>query len=104
KKLKERVLPRTGRVDRRRGRIGLLLPRKGAEKAYGGKSVHERIKDAASICGFEFVPIEIPFVHNAEFALALDGCEAVVLDVAGEVLPTWVFSYVHGRLIPSIKL
>jgi hypothetical protein len=34
----------------------------------------------------------------------LEQQEAVILDVRGMDLPEWIFPYVYGRLVPTIKL
>lgn len=91
-------------VKSRKSRIGLLLPKDSASTAYGGPKVQERIRETARSVGFTCTPLVVPYVDNAEFALALDACEAIVVDVRGPALPNWVFAYTHARLIPSIKL
>lgn len=101
RKLKTRA---RGDTKSRRGRIGLLLHEDSRDRAYGGLKVQERIRETARRFGFECKDLVVPYVDNAEFALALDACEAIVLDVRGNTLPKWVFSYTHARLVPSIKL
>ena len=85
-------------------RLVYLLPRDNADRAYGGPQVREEIKKAAEPHLFKCREILVPDTDNALFALSLSKCEAVVLDVRGDTLPHWVFAYIYGRLIPSIKL
>ena len=104
KKLQERALNLPDPVLRPRGHIGVLIPRENKRGAYGGSKVRKAIKEAAVWRGFGCKDIEVPISHNALFALELAKCEAVVLDVRGDMVPKWVFAYIYGRMIPSIKL
>jgi len=90
----------------RRGRepIAVLVPRDRSRCAYADPQILARIEYAAGLGGFTTKVVEIPADHNALFALSLDKYPAVVLDVRGKDLPKWVFAYVYGRLIPTIKL
>ena len=92
------------RGNRQRGPIALLVPPHRERSAYASRRVSARIKEAAAPAGFEIVECPVPYEHNAFFALDLDRYEAVILDVRGTELPAWVFAYVYGRLIPTIKL
>jgi hypothetical protein len=87
-----------------RGTIALILPPEGQDCAYAGRDLIKRIERAADFVGFGISICRIPSEHNALFALELDDYEAVILDVRGKDLPEWVFAYVYGRLIPTIKL
>jgi hypothetical protein len=104
KQLQERALHLPDPVLRARGHIGVLVPREKKKEAYGGSKVRKVIEEAAVWRGFECKEIEVPTTHNALFALALAKCEAVLLDVRGDMVPKWVFAYIYGRMIPSIKL
>jgi hypothetical protein len=87
-----------------RGTIALILPPKGQDCAYADPGLVKRIEEAADLVGFQIAVCRIPYEHNALFALELDNYEAVILDVRGKDLPAWVFAYIYGRLIPTIKL
>jgi hypothetical protein len=87
-----------------RGPIGVLVPRDRSSCAYAQPHVLRRIEEAADAAGFELNVFELPYEHNAYLALELEQQEAVILDVRGMDLPEWVFPYVYGRLIPTIKL
>lgn len=103
-KLQERALNLPDPVLRPRGHIGVLVPHKKKMAAYGGSMVQKMIEEAAVLRGFDCKEIEVPTTHNALFALALAKCEAVLLDVRGDMVPKWIFAYIYGRMIPSIKL
>jgi hypothetical protein len=92
------------RGDRPRGSIALLVPPKGTPCSYRSPKVLSAIEQVAHGANFQVEVREIPYEHNALFALDLDAHEAVILDVRGSDLPAWVFAYVYGRLIPTIKL
>jgi TIR domain len=92
------------RLDEPRGPIAVLVPRDRSECAYADPHVLRRIEEAADASGFELKVLELPHEHNAFLALELEQQEAVILDVRGMDLPEWVFPYVYGRLIPTIKL
>jgi hypothetical protein len=104
KRLRHRALRLPDPQLHERGAIGILVPREKADRAYGGPDARQEIKHAAALHMFDCCEILVPNTHNAMFALELGKCEAVVLDVRGSELPPWVFAYVYGRLIPSIKL
>ncbi|MEM7157035.1 MAG: toll/interleukin-1 receptor domain-containing protein [Myxococcota bacterium] len=104
-RLKARAEPLTSHTGKQRGPIGLLVPETKRSAAYGGASVRRKVGEVARLHGFVCEEIPAPSRDNASFAIALDRCEAVVLDVRGDkTLPPWVFAYIHGRLVPSIKL
>jgi len=92
------------RLDEPRGPIALLVPRDRSSCTYAQPHFLRRIEEAADMAGFELNVLELPHEHNAFLALELERQEAVVLDVRGMDLPEWVFPYVYGRLIPTIKL
>jgi hypothetical protein len=92
------------RDDRPRGAIALLVPPEDHRCAYRASDLLAAIQEAAQGANFQFEVREIPDEFNALFALDLDSYEALILDVRGPDLPEWVFAYVYGRLIPTIKL
>lgn len=101
-KLASRALSEKDRRVRPRNRVALLVP-DGDEGAYG-KDVREQVKECAELQGMLCEPLPVPDLHNAHFAMALDKYEFAVLDVRGESLPEWVFAYVYGRFVPTIKI
>jgi hypothetical protein len=102
--LRESALPVTDFATKKRGPIGLILPKDRGDKCYGGVTTQKQIELAAGRHGFLCKPILVPHESNSDLALDLEECEAVILGVRADKLPPWVFAYVHGRLIPSIKL
>ena len=92
------------RLDEPRGPIAVLVPRDRSSCGYAQPHVLRRIEEAADAAGFELNVLGLPHEHNAFLALELEQQEAVILDVRGTDLPEWVFPYVYGRLIPTIKL
>lgn len=102
KGLRERVLPVAASAGRRP--IGVLLSERGASIGYGQAHTYSLIEKAAARSLFRCERVTVPMKHNSYLSLQLDAYEAVILDVRGDQLPEWVFAYVHGRLIPSLKL
>jgi hypothetical protein len=94
----------SSRRDHGRGKIAVMVPPDRSRCAYAKPKTLALIRKAADLASFGVEECEIPYEHNAFFALALDRYEAVILDVCKRDLPDWVFAYVYGRLIPSIKL
>src|SRR5262249_49110573 len=72
--------------------------------SYAGAQVRKRIEQAADRYGFHVEGIDVPHKENAYLALDVDRCEAVIVDVRGRDVPAWVFAYLLGRLVPTIKL
>ena len=103
-KLRERAIPALAQRPAGRRPIGVLVQEEFEQEAYGGEGTYNSIKEAAALSTFRTERIMVPMQHNAYFALELDKFEAVILDVRADFLPEWVFAYVHGRLIPSLKL
>jgi hypothetical protein len=102
KGLKERALPGAARAGRRP--IGVVLSEGRESEGYGERGTFSLIKKAAALSMFRCETVTVPMKHNAYLSLQLDGFEAVILDVRGDLVPEWVFAYVLGRLIPSLKL
>lgn len=103
KRLKKIAKAYPNALRRPRGKIAVIVPRDKA-CAYADETILEEIKDIAHKHGFTIGVVEVPHEHNAKLALELDQFEAVILDVRGMDLPDWIFPYVHGRLVPTIKL
>jgi hypothetical protein len=91
-------------LHRPRGKIAIMISPGTSDCAYAKPGVLRRIEETADLSGFEIGIIELPHEHNALLALELDKYEAIILDVRGTDIPVWVFSYVYGRLVPTIKL
>jgi TIR domain len=102
KELKARALPMIVRAGRRP--IGVLLSNGAESKGYGQTNTFSLLEKAAARSLFRCERVTVPMQHNSYLSLQLDTYEAVILDVRGDLLPEWVFAYVHGRLIPSLKL
>jgi hypothetical protein len=103
-KLRDKAIPVLARDSAGRRPIGVILGARNGDAGYGDPDTYALIEKAAAGAAFRCKEISIPMQHNAYFALDLDKYEAVILDVRGDLLPEWVFAYVHGRLIPSLKL
>lgn len=99
--LKERAVPAGTKGGRRP--IGVLVDER-RTSGYGDARTLSLIEKVAARSVFRCERMTVPLQHNSYLSLALDAYEAVILDVRGDVLPEWVFAYVHGRLIPSLKL
>jgi len=101
-KLKARALPSVAQSGRRP--IGVLLSKGQQSQGYGQSSIYALIEKAAARSVFRCERMTLPLQHNAYLSLELDKYQALILDVRGDTLPEWVFAYVHGRLIPTLKL
>jgi hypothetical protein len=104
KRLMDRAKTFPNRLDKARGPIALMLPPDEASCPYADPRVLDRIEQAADLAGFQLSIVRLPYEHNALFALDLDRYEAAVVDVRGLELEPWVFAYLYGRLIPTIKV
>jgi hypothetical protein len=102
KGLKERAPPIVAKAGRRP--IGVVLGEGRESEGYGARRTFSLIKKAAALSMFRCETVTVPMKHNAYLSLQLDAFEAVILDVRGDLVPEWVFAYVLGRLIPSLKL
>ena len=102
KDLKERALPTVAKRGRRP--VGVLFSERQTSTGYGQAHTYSLIEKAAARSMFRCERVTVPMKHNSYLSLQLDAFEAVILDVRGDLLPDWVFAYVHGRLIPSLKL
>jgi hypothetical protein len=104
--LAQRALRAAERAPRPRNNVALLVPDgKLGRVAYGGKKVREAMIRCAELQGMRCVELTVPTQHNTHFASTLDEFECVVLDVRGNAwLSEWVFAYLYGRFVPSVKL
>ncbi|MEA2942408.1 MAG: hypothetical protein QOD09_2937 [Bradyrhizobium sp.] len=91
-------------LHRPRGKIAVIVPRDASGCAYAKDDVLKRISETAKLRDFEIHIVKLPHEYNTSFALELDKYEAIILDVRGKDLPEWVFPYIYGRLVPTIKL
>jgi nucleoside phosphorylase len=85
--------------DRPRGPAGLILP---PTRAYRG--TREAIEKQLAAAGHEPRDINLTFDNSFQFALQLDACDFVVIDVGSRQLPSWIYPYLQGRFIPTIGL
>lgn len=84
------------------GPVGLLLPPDGASNQV--KGLIDQISQIVDDSGREPRIISSSFRRNFEFALKLDECDFLIVDITPGSLPQWLFPYVHGRSTPAIKL
>lgn len=85
--------------DRPRGPAGLILPPTRAYREVRGGI--ERLLEAA---GHEPREINLTFDNSFQFALQLDACDFVVIDVGSPRVPSWIYPFLQGRFIPTIGL
>jgi nucleoside phosphorylase len=86
------------------GKVGLLLSADGTANALYSTQIIDAIARIIDDAGREPQVIRPSFHRNFEFALKLDECDFVIVDITPGFLPDWLFPYVHGRFMPAIKL
>jgi nucleoside phosphorylase len=86
------------------GKVGLILSADGAPNDVYSKRTIDEISKIVEDSGREPVIISPSFRRNFEFALKLDECDFLIVDITPGSLPDWLFPYVHGRSAPAIKL
>lgn len=86
------------------GKVGLLLTADGRPNRVYTEATLDAIWKIVERSGRVPVIIAPSFRRNFEFALNLDECNFLIVDLTPGVLPDWLFPYVHGRSVPAIKL
>jgi nucleoside phosphorylase len=86
-------------ADRQRGPAGLLLPQNSQYREAKGA-----IAKLLSAAGHEPREIVTGFDNSFQFALRLDECDFILIDVGSKSIPTWVYPFLHGRFIPTVRL
>ncbi|HTQ10010.1 MAG TPA: TIR domain-containing protein, partial [Fimbriimonadaceae bacterium] len=85
--------------DRPRGPAGLILPPTPAYRETRGA-----IEKLLAAAGHEPREINLAFDNAFQFALQLDACDFVVIDVGSPRIPSWIYPFLQGRFIPTIGL
>lgn len=85
--------------NRTRGPAGLILPQ---TEEY--RTVREAISDLVSIAGHRPLDVSPESANSYQFALKLDECDFVVTDVGMSSIPAWVYPFLQGRFIPTVRL
>jgi nucleoside phosphorylase len=85
--------------DRPRGPAGLMLP---PTRAY--RQTRDAIGKLLKAAGHGPREVGLSFDNSFEFALELDACDFVVLDVGSRQVPSWIYPFLQGRFIPVIRL
>jgi hypothetical protein len=78
------------------GRVGLLIDK---ENGHLGM-----IRELVENLGFSPVSLDAGVVSKFRTALQLDDLDFIVLDAQSKKLPAWLYPYIRGRFIPTIKL
>jgi hypothetical protein len=86
-------------ADRPRGDVGLLLPET-PQYAEASAMIHDLLDDA----GYSPVVPDVNRIDAAHAARIFDACDFIMIDVLSSDLPPWIFPFVEGRFVPSIKL
>ncbi|MFY9826981.1 MAG: TIR domain-containing protein [Thermoanaerobaculia bacterium] len=85
-----------------RGKVGLVLAHQSSSDDVHRRAVWQ-ISKLLRKAAYEPEELALVFETNYQFALNLDECEFLIIDV-GSTLPAWVFPFVHGRFVPTIKI
>ena len=86
-----------------RKKVGVLVPTAGAAgEAYS--TLGPRIRDQLWQDGYSPVDVDLKFEEPLRFLLDLDQLDFIVVEVGSPDLPPWVYAFIHGRFVPSIKL
>lgn len=88
---------------RPRGEVGLILS--GSQTS---KNIYSTVLPALTLllkeAGYGTENVDLDFENSLTFSLKLDRFDFVILSVDPEVNPPWIYPFIHGRFIPSIKL
>jgi nucleoside phosphorylase len=87
-----------------RGTVGIVLDSGAPARAVYTDAVRDAIHQCLRDEGFSFEEVEPRFLQNFEIAIHLDRFDFLVMDVGPDLTPSWVFPYVQGRFLPTIKL
>lgn len=85
--------------DRPRGPAGLILPTNGMYREARGA-----IGNLLSAAGHEPRELGTKFDNAFQFALQLDLCDFVVVDVGARSGSSWIYPFLQGRFIPTVRL
>jgi TIR domain len=85
--------------DRSRGPAGLMLP---PTRAY--RETREVIGKLVAAAGHGHREVGLQFDNAFQFALELDQCDFVVIDVGSRSVTSWIYPFLHGRFIPAVRL
>jgi nucleoside phosphorylase len=101
RQFKKRSEPYRRLTAQRKGKFGILLD--AAASPYDEeliRSIEKRIE------GLNFDPVRVRTgrMDGIRLAVDFDEYDFTIMDVGPGILPGWVHPFVHGRLIPSIKL
>ncbi|WP_028067179.1 TIR domain-containing protein [Solirubrobacter soli] len=99
KDLKAATPPNPPRRSRLRGRIGLIFDPL-TESGSCFRAIREQILERG------YTPVEVSWrdSSNLDLCLVLDTFDLVAIDVTPGGLPAWLYSFVHGRAVPSLRL
>ena len=101
KAFRKRVEPYRRLIARRKGKFGILV--NVGDGAYD-EGLMQTIEKRIESLNFEPERIAIEKMDGIQLAVNFDEYDFVIMDVGPGALPDWVHPFVHGRLIPSIKL
>jgi nucleoside phosphorylase len=85
--------------DRPRGPAGLILP---PTREY--RETKGTIEKLLAAAGHEPREVNLTFDNSFQFALQLDACDFVVIDIGSPRIPSWIYPFLQGRFIPTIGL
>lgn len=78
------------------GQVGLLIDEENPHL--------DTIRDVIKNLGFSPISLDTSAANTFSFALQLDQLDFIVLDTQSAKLPTWVYPFISGRFMPTIKL
>lgn len=91
-----------GRPERPRNRVAFLVA--SDPPSIEEQEVFRVVGELAALHGMQCEPVNVDLKDNVDLALRLERYETVAMDVRGTSLPDWVFSYVYGRFLPTVRL
>lgn len=78
------------------GKVGLLIGREARRRGI--------VRDVIKNLGFTPVNLEIGITDAFRFAIQLDELDFIVLDMQYTELPPWLYPFIIGRFIPTIRI
>lgn len=85
------------------GSVGMILGA-GAASRRVYKQSHDGVRELLNRLGYETRDLHFDSESNFKIALDLDSFDFVVIDVNPSLSPPWIYPFIHGRFVPSVKL
>jgi nucleoside phosphorylase len=99
-KLAEKSQPYVTMGDRPLKKAGLLLPRDAPAYVDNLDMIRQTLSDR----GYLLEDVQMRFSNTFLLAKHLDQFDFIIADVSSPMLPSWIYPFIYGRFIPTIKL